>query len=159
MVFFINNYRNLKFLLKYNYRNQKLLVDHDINKYAVSNGQFKIIDKNNFGFYSTNDELSYFNGASDKISLQIKTLSNTNLSVEINSWGADQVSWNQSSTNAHTTNLSYQLNNLRHDQYYTVSVNDKIIQKLKSNGNGSLLFMYKTSKAQDKMVVAVANKK
>jgi hypothetical protein len=140
--------------VKYNYRSQKLLIDLEMNKYAVSNGQFKITDKTDFGFYGTNNELSYFKGASDKAYLQVKTLSNTNLSLDINSWTIDQISWNQSSKNTHSTILSYLLSHLQHDQYYTVSVNDKIIQKMKSNANGSLLFTYKTSKGQDKIVIA-----
>jgi cellobiose phosphorylase len=36
--------------VKYNYRNQKLLIDLAVNKYAVSNNQFKIISKTDLVF-------------------------------------------------------------------------------------------------------------
>ena len=63
--------------VKYNYRNQKLIIDLDTNKYAVSGARFKVISKSDFGFFSNGNELSYFNGSNNTASLKVKTTAKT----------------------------------------------------------------------------------
>ncbi len=139
--------------LRYNFRDQKLLIDLDVDKHAISNGKFKVTSKSDFGFFTTHNELSFFNGNNDIPSLKVKILRKSSLALDINTWTTDQLSWVQSSKDIHPNYLIYQLNNLEHDHYYTVSVNNKIVKKLKSNKDGILIFIYKTSKNPDTIVV------
>ena len=139
--------------IKYNYRNQKLLIDLAINKYAVSNNQFKIISKTDFGFYSQGNELRYFNGNNNSASLKVRTSTKQNLTLDIQMWTSTQMSWMQSFENAHSGNIIYQLNNLKPGADYSISVNDKIIKKLRSDTDGSLLFTCEIDSNRNKIVV------
>jgi len=139
--------------IKYNYRNQKLLIDLAINKYAVSNNQFKIISKTDFGFYSQGNELRYFNGNNNTASLKVRTSTKQNLTLDIQMWTSTQMSWMQSFENAHSGNIIYQLNNLKPGADYSISVNDKIIKKLRSDTDGSLLFTCEIDSNRNKIVV------
>ena len=139
--------------IKYNYRNQKLLIDLAINKYAVSNNQFKIISKTDFGFYSQGNELRYFNGNNNTASLKVRTSTKQNLTLDIQMWTSTQMSWMQSFENAHSGNIIYQLNNLKPETDYSISVNDKIIKKLRSDTDGSLLFTCEIDSNRNKIVV------
>ena len=139
--------------IKYNYRNQKLLIDLAINKYAVSNNQFKIISKTDFGFYSQGNELRYFNGNNNTASLKVRTSTKQNLTLDIQMWTSTQMSWMQSFENAHSGNIICQLNNLKPGADYSISVNDKIIKKLRSDTDGSLLFTCEIDSNRNKIVV------
>ena len=139
--------------IKYNYRNQKLLIDLAINKYAVSNNQFKIISKTDFGFYSQGNELLYFKGNNKTASLKVRTSTKQNLTIDIQMWTSTQMSWMQSFENAHSGNIIYQLNNLKPGADYSISVNDKIIKKLRSDTDGSLLFTCEIDSNRNKIVV------
>ena len=139
--------------IKYNYRNQKLLIDLAINKYAVSNNQFKIISKTDFGFYSQGNELRYFNGNNNTASLKVRTSTKQNLTIDIQMWTSTQMSWIQSFENAHSGNIIYQLNNLKPGADYSISVNDKIIKKLSSDTDGNLLFTCEIGSNRNKIVV------
>jgi hypothetical protein len=138
--------------LKYNFRDQALLIDLAINKYAISNGQFKIITDRDFGFYSTGKALLYFNGNNATASLKVEASSN--LTLDIKTFDQDSMLWTQSSTGPN--NLAYQINELKQDSYYTISVNKKILKRIKSNSKGSITFNYKADKIAD--VIAIENK-
>lgn len=142
--------------VKYNYRNQKLIIDLDTNKYAVSNTRFKLISKNDFGFFSNSNELLYFNRSNTTASLKVKTTANKKCTFDIQMWSPDHVSWTQSSEDIHPAELSYQLNNLKPDNYYNISVDDKIVKRLKSNTDGTLIFDYTASSNPNTIVVALS---
>jgi len=139
--------------IKYTYRDQKLLVNLDMNKYAVSNNQFKITAKNDFGFYSSDKEILYFNGSNTEASLKIKTIVNSRLALDIKICGPDQVSWSQSSKDTISNKLVYQLNDLKQNSYYTILINNKILKRIKSTVDGTLIFAYKTNKNSDDILV------
>jgi hypothetical protein len=139
--------------LRYHYRDQKLTIGLDMNRYTVSNDQFKITAKNDFGFYSTGKELLYFNGSNTDASLKITTTTNSKLALDIKMCGPDQISWFQSSKDLIPSKLVYQLNDLKRNSYYTILVNNKILRHLKSNSEGILLFEYKTNKNSDEILV------
>ncbi|MEJ0028925.1 MAG: trehalase family glycosidase [Bacteroidota bacterium] len=69
--------------VKYNYRNQKLTIDLDVNNYAVSNGQFKVVSKQNFGFYANRNELLYFRGNDSKPSVNVLVPPNSTLMLNV----------------------------------------------------------------------------
>ena len=144
--------------LKYNFRDQKLTIGLTMNKYTVSNSRFKIISKTDFGFFSTDTSLLYFNGSNDHASMQVATAVNSSLTLNIKMWGPDQFSWSQTSKDEYSNKLIYQVNDLKRDTDYTISINNKIYKQVKSNSNGALVFDYETNKKSDKIVVAaVAN--
>ncbi len=125
--------------IKYNYRDKKLLIDLAMNKYAVSDGQFKIISKTNFGFFSKGNKLLYFNGNADTASLQLNTTTKEKLTIEIQNWAADQMSWMQYVEEPHAQ-IAYQLNGLHPRSAYSISINDKVIKKVQTNAGGSVVF-------------------
>jgi len=139
--------------IKYMYRNQKLLVNLDMYKYSVSNHQFKISARNDFGFYCSGKELLYFNGSNTRASLKISTKVNSSLALDIKSCGPDQVSWSQSSKDMISNKLIYRLNDLKQNSYYSISVDNKILKHLKSTADGVLVFSYKTNKNSNDILV------
>ncbi|MEP6684922.1 MAG: hypothetical protein ABJA35_16735, partial [Parafilimonas sp.] len=128
--------------IKYNYRNKQLLIDLDMNKYAVSDDQFKIISTTDFGFYHNNNSLLYFNKSNDEASLQINTTTKQKLTIEIQKWNADEMLWKQSVENAGSAIITCRLNELDPKKRYAISINNKVIQQLQSNEAGSIEFKY-----------------
>lgn len=140
--------------VRYNYRDQKLMISLDLNKYSVSNGQFKITAPNDFGFYSAGEELIYFNSSNTTASMKVKTTTISNLALEIKSCGPEKTAWSQSSKDKISNKLIYQLNELKPNSYYTISVNNKVLKHIKSNANGILIFDYKTNKNTEDILVS-----
>ncbi|SEW45521.1 hypothetical protein SAMN05428988_6055 [Chitinophaga sp. YR573] len=136
--------------LKYNFRGQVLLIDLAMNKYAISDGRFKIVSERDFGFYGSDNELLYFNGNNGTASMKVETTGT--LALEIKNFSQDNMLWSQSSTGLN----KYLINDLKGDNYYTISVNKQILKRMKSTADGSITFDYKTSKITD--VIAIENK-
>jgi len=139
--------------VKYNYRNKQLLIDLDTNKYAVSDEQFKIISTTKFGFYHSENSVSYFNGNSDTASFQLSTISKQKLTIEIQKWSADEMSWKQSAEDINPPAIKYKVNGLQPNKPYTVFINDKLIKRIHSNTKGSLLFDDNTHSNAQSIVV------
>lgn len=139
--------------LTYNYRNQHLTIDLEMNKYAVSNGQFRILSKTDFGFYGTGNELSYFKGNTSEASLKVKTESGGQLALDIKKWEPDEISFTQSSNDGTSNKLVYQINDLKPTNYYTILINNKTQERIKSNNEGSLVFEYRTNNLPDEIIV------
>ena len=74
--------------------------------------------------------------------------------IDIKSLNQDLYSWTQSSQDTVSKKLVYTINQLNPNRFYSISINNKLYQKIKSNGNGTLVFNYKTSKDADEIVVA-----
>jgi hypothetical protein len=139
--------------VRYNYRDQQLAIDLDMNKYAVSNSHFKIMSKTDFGFFSRAKELLYFNHNTDKTSLKVTTMADTRLILDIKKWGIDEISLTQFSNNVTSSKLIYQINDLKHESYYTILLNNKILKRIKSDKEGSLIFSNKATKDPSEIVV------
>jgi Bacterial alpha-L-rhamnosidase 6 hairpin glycosidase domain len=139
--------------LKYNFRDQQLTIDLAMNKFAVSNGQFKIVGTTDFGFYSTRNELLYFKGSNDIASIKVKTAPGTKLVLDIKSCSQDKISWTQSSTDIISEKLLYQVIDLKPGSYYTISSNGRILKRLKCNTAGNITFNYKTSKINENIII------
>lgn len=128
--------------LKYNYRNEQLIIALDINRYAVSNQQFKIISKNKFGFFSNANKLFYFNQADSDPALEIHTAAN--LSIDIKKWTPGEVAFTQSSSGGVSNLVKYKVNHLKPSSDYSVSINGNLTN-IKSSNKGSLVFKFKTN--------------
>lgn len=141
--------------LRYNYRGRQLIIDLGVNRYSVSDNQFKISDKGDFGFYDNNNELLYFKGNSDQASLQAKVSSKEPLSIDIVKWEADEMIYTQTYGGANQNKVIYQINHLIPTTTYLVTVNTNRRQ-LKTDKQGRLLFEQKGSKNLLEIVVKLA---
>jgi hypothetical protein len=126
--------------LIYNFRQYKLKIGLATNNYFISNEQFKVTSKRDFGFYSGKNELEYFNGNDDFYSLKAKTAST--ISLEIVKWDAGGYTWLQSSANEQGK-VSYLIKVPRADSFYTINDGSRSI-RAKSDKNGFLKFEIKS---------------
>jgi len=140
--------------VRYTYRNQPLIIDLAMQQYAVSNSRFKIMSKTDFGFFSTDEALLYFNGPSSKPSLKVLTPPKGTLTLDVKTWGPEEISFTQSSGDAASTRLVYQIHALHPDRDYTLLINNKTQKRIKSDHEGTLVFEYKTSKHTDEIVLS-----
>ena len=131
--------------LYYDFRGEKLSISLNEKKYAISNNQFKITSKTDFGFYAKANKLDYFNAKEEHPSISAKTEKGRTLSLEIIGWGTTPYSWSQSST-SEQTKVTYRLANLKPDFQYTIWVDGKKIKGLRSNSDGVLLFEFIANK-------------
>ncbi|MEO5889393.1 MAG: hypothetical protein ABIQ31_04030 [Ferruginibacter sp.] len=139
--------------LKYNFRGQKLTVGLDMNKYSVSDNLFKIISKNDFGFYSTDTSLSFFNGSTNKASMKVSAPAKGSLALDIKIWSPGSISWEQTFKDAYAPFLHYQVNDLKQNTGYTISVNEKIVSEVKTNSDGTLVFDYQANEKRDRVII------
>lgn len=138
--------------LKYQYRKQLLTIDLSTDQYSVSDGRFKIISKEDFGFYSKDNTLLYFKGNNDIPSLKIISSEKNDLTLEIKRWNDKECLWWQES--AKPSNMLYEINNLDGNSSYTILVNNQPVKKVVSNREGKLVFDYHM--AQKRVHITVA---
>ena len=136
--------------LIYNFRGEKLTIGLDKRQYTVSNNQFKITAKTDFGFYGKGDELNYFDAKEDHYSLKANTDKGKTLSLEIIGWGSNQHIWNQSSTGA-KHKVIYSINDLKPDFQYTILVDGKKVKGIKSSHEGVGVFEVNASTTPQKI--------
>lgn len=137
--------------VKYNYRNQQLLVLLDLDKYAVSNNRFKITSTTDFGFFSTDKELLYFNTHANNASLKVATQTSSKLELDIKKWSQDEIIFNQYSGDKISKKLVYQINELKPDSFYSILINNTTLKREKSSKEGTLIFNHKTGDDGDEI--------
>jgi len=125
--------------LYYNFRGKKLIIGLDKGKNSISNKQFKITSKTDFGFYAKENELEYFNRKEDIPSMKVKTQKGRTLTIGIVSCNPDQYAWSQSSA-TEKTKVEYSLARLKPGQTYTIAVDGKQFKVVKSGPDGTLCF-------------------
>jgi len=140
--------------LIYNFRQNKLKIGLAANNFSISDNQFKVTSKRDFGFYSKKNELEYFKGKDDFYSL--RALTTENISLEIFKWNADEYNWLQSST-SDLGKVSYIMNVTEADTFYTINFGNTSMNG-KSNKNGVLKFEVKSGKDQVALKVIKQNK-
>jgi hypothetical protein len=126
--------------LIYNFRQNKLKIGLATNNYSISDGQFKISSKKDFGFNSVKNEMNYFNEKSDLYSLSAQTAEK--ISLEIVKWDNNEFNWNQTSENERGK-VSYSINVSETGSFFTIYDGATII-KSKSDKNGMLKFVVKS---------------
>jgi hypothetical protein len=130
--------------VNYNFRDSKLKIILNKNLYSVGNGRHSISAPSDFGFYSKENELLYFHKKNDLVSLKAITAGNKNLSIEIINYSSGDYCWNQSSASAQQ--IAYTANNLTPGLLYTISVDSKVVKKIKSGPQGSVTFKINAEK-------------
>jgi hypothetical protein len=123
--------------VRYNYRNENLKVDLAVNNYSVSNKQFKIADKKDFGFFAVKNWLSYFNGNSENASMKITTIGN--LSIAIKEWDENKISFSEFSNDKISKKVVYQINGLKAGAQYDILIDGKSTGKRKSSNAGTII--------------------
>ncbi len=141
--------------VRYNFRGQRLTIGLDMNKYTVSNDRFTVISGTDFGFYSADTTLWYFNGGRDRSSLKVGVSTGSVLTLDIGAWGPGRMSWIQSFSDKHLKRLSYELHDLKRGTDYTISVNNKVFKNVRSKADGTLVFGYETNKTSDKIGIKI----
>ena len=129
-------------VLNFNFRQDTLKIGLATGQYSISNKQFKVESKSDFGFYAGKNELLYFNGKDDLFSL--KAMTDEKISLEIGKWNAGEYNWIQNSTNE-KGKVSYILPVSKVNSIYTIYDGDKS-RNGKSDINGFLKFEVKTNK-------------
>ena len=122
--------------LNYKFRDKKLVITLDNNRYSVSDKKFSLTDSKAFGFNATNNQLSYFNGNNNQASLQVT--STKPLSITIKNWDSSQAAWQQTAAQP----LVYSLHQLKPNTAYSFMVNGKMVKSAKTNANGDLVINY-----------------
>jgi hypothetical protein len=130
--------------LIYNFRQDKLKIGLAINDYSISNNQFKIKSRRDFGFFSEKDELVYFNEKDSQFSMKAQTTES--ISLEIDKWDSAGLIWVQSSLNDEGK-ITYLLNVPGSDTNYIVNYSDRTMN-CKSDKNGVLKFSVKAIKTR-----------
>ncbi|MHA4808064.1 glucosidase family protein [Flavitalea flava] len=138
--------------INYTFRGRKLTISLDMDKYRVSDNRFTIISKTDFGFYSSDSTLLYFQGSSDKASLSLITSDNSPFSMDVKEWSLGKKVWTQSS-NQHM-DLSYELYDLKHHTEYKIYRNKDLFMKARTNADGTLLFPCKAHKKVDEILIS-----
>lgn len=139
--------------LNYDFRGQKLKIAMDMNRFSVAGSRFKIISAKHFGFNSSGNELTYFDGNKAEASLKVKTKANSNLTLEVSQWNKNNITWIQTSTDKHPKSLIYTIYELSPDTLYSIFANGKIIGRVKTNSSGNLMFKHKTHHGINKVLL------
>ena len=135
--------------LNYNFRGKKLIINLDSNSYAVADNMFKVTDSKSFGFNTTKNQLSYFNGNNPDASLQ--ATSTRHLTIAIKNWDANKMEWQQTTANP----IIYVLHQLKSNAAYLLAVNGVPGKKIKSNLKGDLVINHNPKSASEKITINI----
>jgi hypothetical protein len=143
-------------VLNYNFRNKKLIINLDNNSYSVSDKIFKVTAGKAFGFNTTKNQLSYFDGNSSVVSLQVT--SPQHLAIDIKNWDAAKMEWIQSISKPAAQSFTYILHQLKPNTRYLLSVDGKTVQKFKTDLRGSLTISHSPKAVSEHITISNAIK-
>ncbi len=135
-------------VLNYNFRDKKLAISLDNNSYSVSDKIFKVTANKSFGFNTTKNQLSYFNGDDTNVSLQ--ATSSTYLAIAIKNWDANKMEWQQDGAK----HVAYILHQLKPNTVYLFAVNGKPVKNIKSNLKGELVINHDSKSSAEMITVS-----
>ncbi len=138
--------------LNYNFRGEKLTIELDKDSYSISNPQFKLRAKAEFGFNAVKNELEYFNINDDTYSLKAKLKNSGKLSLEIEKWNENERIWNQVAE-PNSEKINYSVCKLKAENIYVVSINGQIYNTLKSDKTGRLEFDVNTNTGKSQISI------
>ena len=141
--------------LKYNFRNERLTINLDKDRYAVSDGRFTLISGKRFGFFTTKDRLTYFDDSSASASLQITT--GGPLTILLKNWGPDKMDWVQTLPKISSQPLAYVIHRLKPDSDYLLSVGGKPVKKMRSDAKGDLAISHQAASVTERITIGHGN--
>ena len=108
-------------VLNYNFRGQRLRIRLDTNLYSVSDAKFTVTSPQDFGFYATKNQLSYFHGNSVTPSLVVT--SESALTLAVAQWNDSAMAWTQTAGRTQPSgSVAYRITGLSPNRAYTLSV-------------------------------------
>jgi hypothetical protein len=134
--------------LNYNFRGKHLTINLDSSSYSVTYNTFKVTANANFGFNTTKNQLSYFNGNSADISLQ--AASTGHLTIAIKNWDAAKMEWLQTASKP----VTYVFYQLKPNSVYGFTVNGNLVKSVKSNLKGELVINHNTGLVAERIMVS-----
>ncbi|HWZ02378.1 MAG TPA: hypothetical protein VNX40_02140, partial [Mucilaginibacter sp.] len=137
--------------LNYTFRNERLVISLDSNKYSVDNKRFKVIAPKDFGFYATKTQLSYFDGNNANADLQITSAKP--LTIEIKNWGSTKMEWTQISAPS-STPLTYIVHQLKPNSDYVYEIDRKLVKNIRSNVLGDIVISGQGSAAVELITIS-----
>jgi hypothetical protein len=123
--------------LNYWLRNQNYLIGLSKEKYSISANNFMVSYKYPFAINSNGNELEYFNGNDDYFSIKIST--QQPCSIDIISWGKNNMSWNETGKNLESY-VHYELYNLKAGTVYQLLIDGRTQKKYTSDIKGIIRF-------------------
>ncbi|MGZ3751642.1 MAG: alpha-L-rhamnosidase-related protein [Mucilaginibacter sp.] len=135
-------------VLNYNFRGKQLVINLDSGSYSVSDKTFKVTDNARFGFNTTTNQLSYFNGNSAGVSLEAKSAQH--LAIYIKNWDANKMEWHQ---RAHST-IAFVLHQLKPNTVYKLAINGNLVKSVRSNLKGELLIYQKPTSLAETIAIS-----
>jgi len=131
--------------LAYNYHGSTLEVLLDEARYSVSDKQFKVTCKNDFGFYAGKNKLSFFNSSNENASMEVAAAGNNKVAIEIIKWQADSRTLKQAAAEG-PREIVYRINDIKPGKSYSIYADGKAISKVNKTKAGSLEFKVKSTK-------------
>ena len=127
--------------LNYNYRGERLVIGLSTNGdgYTISNKQFTIASKNNFGFFSEGNSVQYFNKDNPAFSIKADLKNSNHLKLTISECNSQEMIWEQTSE-GQGARVNYTINNLKPGISYSIYADNKLIKRITSSSKGSLSF-------------------
>jgi hypothetical protein len=125
--------------LNYNFRNDKLKINLNKDHYSISNSQFCLASNRCFGYYSSGNELFFFDGSSDRLSLKVQKARKGLVVLEINKWNSDNREWTCLSA-GNSSKVKFVINGLNKNEFYSLLVDGEKILDNKVNNDGLLTF-------------------
>ena len=138
--------------LNYNYRGERLIIVLDTNGYTISNKEFTLGAKSDFGFFSTTNTLQYFNEDNDGFSLKARTNNIKHLDITIIECNSKTLGWEQVSKEG-TGYITYTISNLIAGKSYSIYVDNSLLKKSKADAKGQLTFDQSCKKEKIKILL------
>jgi hypothetical protein len=123
--------------LNYRLRNQNYVVGLSNEKYSIRVNNFSVSNKHPFAVNTNGNELEYFNGDDDYFSMLIS--GKQPCSIDILSWGENNMSWNESGKSV-KGNIHHELYNLKAKTVYQLFIDGRPQKKYTSDLKGSVSF-------------------
>jgi hypothetical protein len=124
--------------MNYLFRGEKLMIELNMNRYAISNSRFKIISESDFGFYASRNSLKYYHSNQDTVSLKAEIPEGGKLTIDIKNWKRDKVELEQIVTIK--GKVDYTLHGLTPGHAYQIRVDGRDMKKINAGADGDLKF-------------------
>ncbi len=138
--------------LFYNFRGERLTIGLDTNLYSVSNKRFTISSKDDFGFFSVDDTVMFFNKDNPVYAVKAIVNHSRHLNLDINDCNSNEIIWEQTSPDASFT-VKYAMANLLPGRSYSIYGDGILLRKSKSDRKGNLVLNQSISTKKIRIVL------
>ncbi len=125
--------------INYNYRGTRLLIGLDSNLYTISNNQFTVGASNDFGFFSKENSVFYFDKNSPDFLMHVQAKKIKHLRLTIKKYNQQMFGWNQLS-NDKMGEIVYTISKMTAHHIYSIYADNRLASKIKADAKGQLTF-------------------